>query len=140
MSPRKLPFRPGNEVTQTFNDGLVTVYRLTDEAKPGYMPKPKPVKVALLRYEERRLGLTRYYSAKQNNVQVERVVRVPRGAPVAAQDIAVTEDGQEYAIDLVQTVDGVWPDSLDLTLAKVSQKRITADGVSDSDTGKVVVG
>lgn len=140
MSPRKLPFRPGNEVTQTFNDGLVTVYRLTDEAKPGYMPKLKPVKVALLRYEERRLGLTRYYSAKQNNVQVERVVRVPKGAPIAAQDIAVTEDGQEYAIDLVQTVDGVWPDSLDLTLAKISQKRITADGVSDSDTGTVVVG
>lgn len=140
MSPRKLPFRPGNEVTQTFNDGLVTVYRLTDEAKPGYMPKPKPVKVALLRYEERRLGLTRYYSAKQNNVQVERVVRVPKGAPIAAQDIAVTEDGQEYAVGLVQTVDGVWPDSLDLTLAKISQKRITADGVSDSDTGKVVVG
>lgn len=140
MSPRKLPFRPGNEVTQTFNDGLVTVYRLTDEAKPGYMPKLKPVKVALLRYEERRLGLTRYYSAKQNNVQVERVVRVPKGAPIAAQDIAVTEDGQEYAIDLVQTVDGVWPDSLDLTLAKVSQKRITADGVSDSDTGKAVAG
>lgn len=140
MSPRKLPFRPGNEVTQTFNDGIVTVYRLTDEAKPGYMPKPKPVKVALLRYEERRLGLTRYYSAKQNNVNVKRVLRVPRGAPVAAQDIAVTEDGQEYAIDLVQTVDGVWPDSLDLTLAKVSQKRITADGVSDSDTGKAVAG
>lgn len=140
MSPRKLPFRPGNEVTQTFNDGLVTVYRLKDEAEPGYMPKPKPVKVALLRYEERRLGLTRYYSAKQNNVQVERVVRVPKGAPIAAQDIAVTEDGQEYAIDLVQTVDGVWPDSLDLTLAKVSQKRITADGVSDSDTGKAVAG
>lgn len=140
MSPRKLPFRPGNEVTQTFNDGLATVYRLKDEAEPGYMPKPKPVKVALLRYEERRLGLTRYYSAKQNNVQVERVVRVPKGAPIAAQDIAVTEDGQEYAVCLVQTVDGVWPLSLDLTLAKVSQKRITADGVSDSDTGNEVSG
>lgn len=140
MSPRKLPFRPGSEVTQTFNDGLVTVYRLTDEAKPGYMPKLKPVKVALLRYEERRLGLTRYYSAKQNNVQVERVVRVPKGAPIAAQDIAVTEDGQEYAVGLVQTVDGVWPPSLDLTLAKVSQKRITADGVSDSGTGNEVSG
>lgn len=140
MSPRKLPFRPGNEVSQTFNDGLVIVYRLQDEAKPGYMPQPKPVKVALLRYEERRLGLTRYYSAKQNNVDVKRVVRVPRGAPIAAQDIAVTEDGQEFAIDMIQTVDGVWPPSLDLTLAKVSQKRITADGVSDSGTGNEVSG
>ena len=140
MRQRKMPFRPGNEISQAFNDGLVTVYRLQDDAKPGYMPKPKPVKVALLRYEERRLGLTRYYSAKQNNVDVKRVVRVPRGAPIAAQDIAVTEDGHEYAIDMIQTVDGVWPPSLDLTLAKVSQKRITADGVSDSGTGNEVSG
>lgn len=140
MRPRKMPFRPGNEISQTFNDGLVAVYRLTDEANPGYMPKPKPVKVALLHYEERRLGLTRYYSAKQNNVDVNRVVRVPRGARIAAQDIAVTEDGQEYTIDMIQTVDGVRPPSLDLTLAKVSQKRITADGVSNSDTGEGVVG
>lgn len=140
MRPRKMPFRPGNEISQTFNDGLVAVYRLTDEANPGYMPKPKSVKVALLHYEERRLGLTRYYSAKQNNVDVKRVVRVPRGTRIAARDIAVTEDGQEYTIDMIQTVDGVRPPSLDLTLAKVSQKRITADGVYNSDTGEGVVG
>lgn len=128
MPQRKTPFRPGNEISQAYNDGLVTIYRLTDGAEPGYMPKPQPVRIALLRYEEQRLGLTRYYAAMQNNVQVERVVRVPLGAPIAAQDIAVTEDGQEYDINLIQTVDGVWPPSLDVTLAKVSQRRITANG------------
>lgn len=122
---RKTPFRPGNEISQAFNDGVVTVYRLEDTEKPGYMPKPTPQKSAVLRYEEQRLGLTRYYAAKQNNVEVERVLRVPRGAPIAAQDIAVTEDGQEYRIDLIQTVDGVSPPSLDMTLAKVSQRRVT---------------
>lgn len=126
MQPRRTPFRPGNEISQAFNDGLVTVYRLTDGAEPGYMPRPRLVKVAVLRYAEQRLGLTRYYAAMQNNVQVERVVRVPLGAPIAAQDIAVTEDGQEYGIDLIQTVEGVFPPSLDVTLAKVSQRRVTA--------------
>lgn len=122
---RKTPFRPGNEISQEFNDGLVTVYRMEDTAPPGYMPKPAPKASAVLRYAEQRLGLTRYYAAKQNNVDVERVLRVPRGAPIAAQDIAVTEDGQEYSIDLIQTVDGVFPPSLDMTLAKVSQRRVT---------------
>lgn len=135
MRQRKMPFRPGNEISQAFNDGMVTVYRLKDAAKPGYMPKPDPIKIAVLRYEEQRLGLTRYYSAKQNNVDVERVVRVPRGTAIAAQDIAVTEDGQEYAIDMIQTVDGVFPPSLDLTLAKVSQKRIVPDSGTGEEAG-----
>lgn len=135
MDRRKLPFRPGNEISQGFNSGMVRIYRLTDTAKPGYLPKPNPVEVAALRYEELRLGLTRYYAAQQNNVDVERVLRVPRVPGIAVQDLAVTEDGQEYAIDLVQTVEGVFPPCLDLTLAKVSQKRVTA-GASDSDAGK----
>lgn len=134
--PRKLPFRPGNEISQSFNSGVVTLYRLTDTAKPGYLPHPEPVRTAVLRYEEQRLGLTRYYAAQQNNVDVERVVRVPRGAGIAAQDIAVTEDGQEYAVDMVQTVEGVFPPCLDLTLAKVSQRRVTERGLSESDAGE----
>lgn len=126
MRERKTPFRPGNEISQTYGDGIVTIYRLKNTAKPGYFPNPKLVEVARLRYEERRLGLTRYYDAKQVNVDVERVLRVPRGGKTAAQDIAVTEDGQEYRIDLIQTVDGVFPPSLDLTLAKVTERRVTA--------------
>lgn len=134
--PRKLPFRPGNEISQSFPDGLVKIYRLTDTAEPGYMPKPAPTRVTELRYEEQRLGLTRYYSARQSNVEVERVLRVPRGGPgIAAQDIAVTEDGQEYTVDMVQTVEGVYPPCLDVTLAKVSQRRVT----SESDAGKETV-
>ena len=31
---------------------------------------------AALRYEELRVGLTRYYQARQNQVQVEKVIRV----------------------------------------------------------------
>lgn len=134
MPHRKLPFRPDHEISQSYPDGLVTIYRLTDSASPGYAPKPTPTKVGILRYEERRLGLQRFYSAQQVNVQVERVLRVPRGMSTAVQDRAVTEDGQEYEISLIQAVTGVYPPSLDLTLAAVSQRRVTASGVSDSDT------
>lgn len=133
--PRKLPFRPGNEISQVYPDGIVTVFRLTDSAAPGYRPRATPEPVAVLRYEEQRLGVTRYYAAKQAGAEVERVLRVPAGPPVAAQDLAVTEDGAEYQIDLVQTVPGVFPASLDLTLSRVSLRRVpvTAEGAKPEE-------
>lgn len=75
-----------------------------------------------LRYDEQRLGIQRYYAAMQNQVQVERVLRVPRAGNVNSQDVAVTEDGRQYRIDLVQDVPGVYPPSLDLTLTKIEQE------------------
>lgn len=129
--PRKLPFRPGNEISQVFNDGVAAIYRLTDQAPPGYKPDLKPTLVARLRYEEQRLGVTRYYAAQQSNVQVEKVIRVPAGAPVAAQDVVVTDYGFQFDVNLVQTVPDVWPASLDLTLTATQHERIA---VSDSDT------
>lgn len=118
---RKTPFRPGNEISQSYSSGIVTVYRVTDGAKPGFAPVPVLERKAALRYEELRVGLTRYYQARQNQVQVEKVIRVPKGADVSPQDVAVTEDGRQYRIDQVQLVQDVWPVSLDLTLAKPVQ-------------------
>ena len=119
----KAPYRPSNEVTQDFNDGVVAVYTVTDSAAPGYQPKPTLVEPPrlTLRYAEQRLGIQRYYDAMQNQIQVERVLRVPRAGQITNQDAAVTEDGRRYRIDLVQTVDDVWPPSQDLTLVKYQQ-------------------
>ena len=132
----KAPYRPrDNQITQNFSDGVVTVYAITDAAEPGYQPKPQLVQPAkaVLRYEEQRLGLQRYYEAQQNQVQIERVIRTPRAGHVSSQDVAITEDGRQYRIDLVQSADNVYPPSQDLTLAKIEQIL----QVSDSDTGEV---
>ena len=120
----RAPTRPTeNQITQCYDDGVVTVYAVTDTAAPGYQPRPQLVKPpkAVLRYEEQRLGLQRYYEALQNQIQVERVIRVQRAGQITNQDVAETEDGRRYRIDLVQSVDNVWPPSLDLTLAKYAQ-------------------
>ena len=117
----KAPYRPSHEVTQGYNSGVVTVYAVTDSARPGYQPAETLTEKIKLRYEEQRLGLQRYYDAMQNQIQVERVIRVPRAGQVTSQDVAETEDGRRYRIDLVQTVDGVWPPSQDLTLVKYQQ-------------------
>lgn len=128
----KTPYRPKGEITQAYNDGVVTVYAVTAAGPPGGLPVEKPVKKAVLRYEERRLGLQRYYEARQNQVEVERVLRTPRLRGVSSQDLAVTEDGQQYRIDLVQSTDGVYPPSMDLTLTRIVQKY----DVSNLDTGE----
>ena len=118
--PWTAPYRPANEVTQDYNDGIVTIYAAADSAQPGYQPKPTLTKKCDLRYDEQRVGIQRYYGAMQNQVQVERVLRVPR-VKITNQDIAETEDGVKYRIDLVQTVDLVYPPSLDLTLTRYEQ-------------------
>ena len=131
----RAPTRPrDNEITQAYNDGVVTVYAVADAAKPGYQPVPQLVQPpkAVLRYEEQRLGIQRYYAAQQHQIQVERVLRTPRYGQITNQDVAVTEDGRQYRIDLVQSVPDVWPASQDLTLAKIAQQF----DVSNLDTGE----
>lgn len=117
----KAPYRPDNEVTQSYNDGVVTIYSVTDGAKPGYQPMPMLAEKITLRYAEQRLGIQRYYAALQNQVQVERVIRTARAGDITTQDIAVTEDGRKYAVYMVQSVQDVYPPSVDITLAKISQ-------------------
>lgn len=121
----KAPVRPrtDNGVTQNYNDGVVAIIAVVDTAKPGYQPQPgDPQEKYTLRYEERRLGIQRYYSSLQNQIQLDRVIRVPRVAGITTQDFAVTEDKQAYRIDLVQSVMDVYPPSLDLTLTKIEQE------------------
>lgn len=117
----KAPNRPNNEVTQLYNDGVVKIYSVSDAAQPGRMVQKSLSLKITLRYSEQRLGINRYYSAKQNQIEVERVIRVPRAGEITNQDIAQTEDGRLYSVEMVQSADGVYPPSLDITLSKISQ-------------------
>lgn len=118
---RQNPFRAGNEISQPFNSGVVSIYRVTDAGEPGYAPVPRLDLRVRLHYEERKLGLIRYFSASQNQVKVEKVLRVPRRAEISPQDVAVTQDGRQYRIELIQMAEGVYPPSLDLTPGTVEQ-------------------
>lgn len=118
----KAPRRPEHKVTQDYNDGMLTVYRVTDEAQPGRLPVEKLTELVKLPYAKRKVGLYRYYQAKQDQTRVQRVLRVPEpSVKITNLDKVITEDGKEYRIDLVQTVPDVYPESLDLTLAAYRQ-------------------
>ena len=127
----KAPRRPKGEVSQRYNDGIVRIYSVEDTASPGYAPVETPTLKITLRYEERRLGISRYFYGAQNQLQIDRVLRVQRAGKVNTQDIAVTEDGQNYRVDLVQSVFDVWPESVDLTLSKIEQVIDLTEGGGD---------
>lgn len=119
---RKEPYRPNNEVTQSYNDGIVTIYSIENTAKPGYKPVEGLNKKVVLRYEEQRLGIQRYYESMQNQIEVERVIRTQRVKGITNQDVAITEDNRQYRIDLVQLVSDVYPASVDITLTRIDQE------------------
>ena len=56
----KAPHRPKGEISQAFNDGIVTVYSVEDNAPAGFKPVEKLTKKVVLNYEERRLGINRF--------------------------------------------------------------------------------
>ena len=113
---RKTPFRPDDrQITQPYRDGVVRIYTVTDAAQPGYQPRPALTLLETLFYQERRVGLQRYYSGKQAQVQVERVIRTQLRPGISPQCVAITEDGVQYGIDLVQRAEDVYPASMDRT-------------------------
>lgn len=124
----KAPYRATHDVTQPYEDGLLTINRLTDaNLGTGLLPKEALEPIVKLPYEERKVGVTRYYNALQNQILIQRVLRVPAPpSPITTQDIAVTEDGTKYRIDLVQAA-AVYPPSLDLTLVKYKQTEEATD-------------
>lgn len=118
------PYRPksaNDRISQPFNDGVVRIYDVADVAAPGLKPQEGLKLTLTLRYAERKLGINRYYAAKQNQVEVERVLRVPRVPGLNAQQVAITEDGRQYRIDMVQLAADVLPPSVDITLAAIKQ-------------------
>lgn len=118
----KAPGRPEHKITQSYNDGMLTVYAVSDEAAPGRQPVRSLAELVKLPYETRRVGIQRYYAAAQNQTKVQRVLRVPHsGKPVTNRCLADTEDGSRYRIDLVQFVPDVYPPSDDLTLVVYEQ-------------------
>ena len=118
----KAPSRPNNIITQPLNDGTVQICDVVDISEPGYRPVQKLHPKVALRYENQRVGINRFYSGMQNQIQVDKVIRVPKALVITTQDVAVTEDGAEYRIRQVQDVLDVYPRCLDLTLSRIDQE------------------
>lgn len=106
--------------TQTYNDGVLNIYSVENIASPGEMPADKITLKESLRYEERTVGMTRFYAAMQNNVNIKYVLRAPRIRAVSTLDVAIPNDGKQYKIVQIQYPQDVEPPSMDLTLEELT--------------------
>lgn len=105
--------------TQTFNDGIVSIYKVDNIAQPGNMPKDGLIiKVKNLRFEERTVGMSRYWTALQDNARIEQLLRMPRINSVTVHDVAIL-NGQQYDIMQVQYPPDVEPPCMDLSLERL---------------------
>lgn len=108
--------------TQTFKDGVVKIYKVDNIATPGNMPKDGLVIKDGLRYDERTVGMSRFWTAMQAQAKVEQMLRVPRTNFVSTQDIAIPNDGEQYKIIQIQYPENVEPPCMDLSLERVEAK------------------
>jgi len=107
---------------QTFNDGIVNIYTAGNISTPGNMPKEGLTsKVGPLCYEERTVGLGRYWTAMQNQVKVQQVLRTQRINSVSTQDVAIL-NGEQYKIVQVQYPKDIEPPCMDLSLERLEAK------------------
>lgn len=105
----------------TFDDGIVKLYMITDQAVPG----KKPIRGLTLResfyFGFDTLGINRYYTALQANQQIESVINIPGWNRVdTATTIAVLEDGLQYKIAMCQPM----TDDDGLRITKLSLERL----------------
>jgi hypothetical protein len=106
--------------TQPFNDGIVNIYSVKNTADAGNMPKEDglTLKVGSLRFEERVVGMGRYWTALQEQARIEQLLRVPRINSVNVHDVAIL-NGQQYNIMQVQYPPDVKPPCMDLSLERL---------------------
>jgi len=117
----------------SFNDGIVSIYKVTDISLAGDMPVDGLVLQQTLRYKERTVGLNRFYQAMQNNIKVDFVIRCPevRGLSEKNTDIlvAILIDGQQYKVMQIQYIEDAQPPSMDLTLERLGEDYTYSDTV-----------
>ena len=104
--------------TQTFNDGIIKIYKVTDTADNGKKPVEKLTLKNTLRFHERTVGITRFYSAMQANKKVDRVIRCQKLPTISTLDRAEI-GGIYYDITQIQYLEDVEPPCMDLTLSLI---------------------
>lgn len=107
---------------QTFNDGILKVYKVRNIANPGDRPKDGLTLKLLkpLRYAELKVFDSKFWSASQNNTKIERLLRVPRTDQVQREDKVIPIDGQQYEIVQIQYPIDIVPKSMDLSLERIN--------------------
>ena len=104
----------------TFDDGILTIYKVENTAQPGQMPVEGLTEKDRYYYGFDALGINRYYTALQAQQQIEAVVNVPGWGDIAPTDICALDNGAQFRIVMRQPT----LDDNGLRITKLSLERI----------------
>jgi len=108
------------KISQEFNDGVLSVYRASDDNSTGDMPQSTLTKIhEAIRYEERTVSANRFWSGLQNDITLAKTLRIPNIGNVRANDIVVDVNKTQFYVKQSQLVKTVYPPCLDLSLQEV---------------------
>lgn len=105
---------------ETFNDGICTLYKLTDVSIPGYKPKMQPLFYRAMPIEYKTIGIKRNYEAMQASVRIDELIKIPQDRNLSPQDIVVIE-GTQYDIKQVQHKPETSPPTTLLSLQRLEE-------------------
>lgn len=104
---------------QSFNDGICHIYAVENGAEAGSLPRERlNLHAGPFRYQERTVGVTRYYAAMREQERIDLVLRIPL-AEVSTLDMCIPKDGKQYRIKQVQHPRNTAPPCCDLALEEL---------------------
>lgn len=110
------------KVYQTFNDGVASVFKIENIAKKGDQPKLGLSQKVKLRFKFKTVGITRFYTAQQNDISISEVIIVPQNRKISVHDVVIlTTSKRQYSIEQVQHKDDTYPKTSLLTLAELEE-------------------
>lgn len=112
----------------TFDDGILQICETENISDPGERPVIGLVEKERFYYGFDNLGINRYYTALQNNQQIECVVNIPGWGDIKATDICVLESGKQYKIAMIQPTH----DENGIRITKLSLERINEEYVFEN--------
>lgn len=86
---------------ETFNDGVASIYKITDVSLPGLQPQLKPHFYRAVSFQYKTIGVKRNYEAMQASVRLDEMIKVMLDRNLSPQDVIVIE-GVQYEIKQVQ--------------------------------------
>lgn len=108
----------------SFNDGIADIYTVENAALPGDKPADKLSDRRTVRFANRTVGAVRFFTAKQADAKIDRMIMIPKGIKVSPQDVVilVSEDENQYGIEQVQNKTDTRPHTTLISLRRLESK------------------
>ncbi len=105
---------------ETFNDGVASIYKLTDVSEPGLKPMFRPKFHRCVPFQYKTIGIKRNYEAFQASVKIDELIKIHQDRRISTQDIVVIE-GIQYDIKQVQHKQETAPPTTLLSLQRLEE-------------------